>query len=100
MLERAFQSLSGLPAGVRQADCDGPDDFAGDATEEQLWSACDERNQEAIALAFTQKRVEEIRDAVLDARDAAQLGEILWREWNEFRDRAVERLVQFGEISR
>jgi hypothetical protein len=101
-----------LPAGVRQADCDGrPNDLA-EADGNSLWHACDERQQEALSARFLQFSSERLRDALLDVQDGAgwvaaspehetgaSIGRMLWTLWISFRDRMLREMVRRGELS-
>lgn len=102
----------GLPAGVRQADCDGPADELDDADGNRLWNACDVTRQESISVRFVDLHADRLRDALLDAQDAAGLsnasadqaprellGRLLWRMWISYRDRALREMHGRGELT-
>ncbi len=101
-----------LPAGIRQADCDGrPNDLA-EADGNSLWLACDERQQEALSARFLQFNSERLRDALLDVQDefgfleaprndesGVSIGRALWTLWIKYRDRMLREMVRRGELS-
>jgi hypothetical protein len=102
----------GLPAGVRQADCDGRLNELADADSHSLWIACDERQQEIVSARFVHLNTERLRDALLDAEDGfgrraasseeesgAAMGRVLWGLWISYRDRTLREMVRRGEIS-
>ncbi len=96
-----------LPAGIMPADCEGKFDPLCDAGAEELWRACDDRQQVRIAEAFTRQREDDVRDALLEAGEfsaqsqasAVVVGRAIWRSWVEFRDRSVDRLHHRGLLS-
>jgi len=105
----ALASRPDLPAGVRRSDCDGPPDPLADASSEQLWQACDERLQWAIAERFAAARADEVRDGLLETEHSppvgrndrimlATLGEAIWRAWIAYRNSAVEDHYRRGRI--
>jgi hypothetical protein len=96
---------AGLPPGVRQCDCDGAVDPLADASPEQLWEACDERQQHAIAQRFAELHVDNLRDSILEAqqiRGEAEMGTslqaALWNTWMRYRDRALYALCRRGSL--
>ncbi len=105
----------GLPAGIRQADCDGrPDDLddLDDADGNRLWNACDAIQQESVSARFVHVHAERLRDALLDTQDAlglataspngapgALFGRLLWTLWISYRDRALREMVRRGDLS-
>ncbi|MGD0461982.1 MAG: hypothetical protein ABSB74_05805 [Tepidisphaeraceae bacterium] len=102
----------GLPAGIRQADCDGRADDLADADGNRLWIACDPRQQESVSARFVHDYAERLRDALLDTQDAfglataspddapgALLGRLLWTMWISYRDRALREMVRRGDLS-
>jgi hypothetical protein len=103
-----FPSLQrDLPAGVRQCDCDGPIFPLSKTLPEQLWAACDERQQHAIAQRFAELHVDDLRDALLEAQRrcgeadrGASLHDGLWEYWTRFRDRALGALCRRGNFPR
>jgi hypothetical protein len=102
----------GLPAAVRQADCDGrPDDLA-DADGNRLWNACDASRQETLSARFVHVHAEQLRDAFLETQDAfgltkaspadaprAFLGRLLWTMWISYRDRTLQEMDRRGDLS-
>ncbi len=62
-----------LPAGIRQADCDGPENELADSDGNRLWNACDVFRQESVSARFVQLNLEQFRDALLDTQDAFAL---------------------------
>jgi len=111
----------GLPAGVTQADCDGPADELAQASEAELWRICLPGQREAIAQRFAQCHGDDLRDALLEAQDAAglpagagsrsadagrgtarspaeALAAAIWRLWLVHRDRALNDLYRRGEL--
>jgi len=97
---------SGLPPGVRQADCDGRLDGFADASGNQLWNACNLRQQESLTSGFIARHGEFVRDALLDVEDSSnpdagpklRLGSLLWPTWICFRDRNLREMHQRGEL--
>ncbi|MGD1275663.1 MAG: hypothetical protein ABR964_00395 [Tepidisphaeraceae bacterium] len=112
----------GLPAGVTQADCDGPADELAGASEAELWRICLPGQREAIAQGFAQRHGDDLRDALLEAQDAAGLpgsagsrtahagwrparsptqvlAAAIWRLWLAHRDGALNDLYRRGELS-
>ena len=102
----------GLPAGIRQSDCDGRPDDLGDADGKHLWNACDEHQQEAVSARFVKVNAERLRDALLDTQDgfvsvaaspenapAALLGRLFWTMWINYRDRALREMARRGDLS-
>jgi hypothetical protein len=100
----------GLPAGVRQADCDGVTGDLDDASGNGLWSACDAAQQESISGRFVALHADRLRDTLLDVEDGvghsrdlaavgALLGQLLWPVWIGYRDRALRELHGRGELS-
>ena len=102
----------GLPAGIRQVDCDGRTREPAEANADQLWSACDARRQESILNRFVDAHVEHFRDVLLDAQDACEiktassdnppealLGKSLWAKWIGYRDRTLLEMSRRGDLS-
>jgi hypothetical protein len=102
----------GLPAGIRQADCDGRTGDLDDADGNRLWNACDAIQQESVSARFVHVHAERLRDALLDTQDAlglatawpngapgALLGCLLWTMWISYRDRALREMVRRGDLS-
>jgi hypothetical protein len=101
----------GLPAGARQADCDGRADQLAEASGDRLWKACDATQQESLSARFVQVHAECLRDALLDIHDvpgssaalpdqapSALLGRVLWKLWTGYRDRALREMHGRGEL--
>lgn len=95
----------GLPAGISQSNCDGPEDPLADADGPQLWLACEAEQQEAIVADFADAHRDELRDAILELEDrprpsgdAASLGKQTWQAWIAFRDQSLRELHRRGEI--
>jgi hypothetical protein len=105
-----------LPAGIRQADCDGPPHGLADADGDDLWNACDANEQEAMSGRFVHINCERLRDAILDAQDSAapgmtatgtgksnqaaagSLGCAVWPMWINYRDRTLREMARRGEL--
>lgn len=101
-----------LPAGVRQADCDGLADELDDAGANRLWNACDATQQKFVSARFVDLHADQLRDTLLDAQDVAclsgpsadqasreMLGRLLWRMWIGYRDRALREMHGRGELT-
>jgi hypothetical protein len=101
-----------LPAGIRQADCDGPENELADSDGNRLWTACDACRQESMSVRFVQLNLEQLRDALLDTQDAfalaaassngtpgASLGRWVWTMWISYRDRVLREMVRRGDLS-
>jgi hypothetical protein len=92
------------------SDCEGRVDPCADADAVGLWRACRADQQEEIADRFTEARADGVRDALLEAQDAMDaagsagkssmtvLANAIWREWSDYRDRAVEDLHRRGRL--
>jgi hypothetical protein len=94
----------GLPPGARQCDCDGAFDPFADASFEELWEACDERQQYAIAQRFAELYVDDLRDALLEGQQERGESERIaplqrvWANWTNYRDRALGALCRRGSL--
>jgi hypothetical protein len=94
---------AGLPAGVRQADCDGCSG-PGPSREgpRDAWQACATGRQERIAMDFALRWAEEVRDVILTADGNVQddggdgLSGRMWRAWGKYRDRAPREAARRG----
>jgi|SRR5450432_1914746 hypothetical protein len=102
----------GLPAGIRQADCDGGADALAEADGDLLWNACDAHQQESLSGRFIGVNLERLRDALLDTQDAfgpatlspqaaplASFGRAIWTMWTAYRDRTLQEMARRGDLS-
>jgi hypothetical protein len=102
----------GLPAGIRQADCDGGADEFADADGDRLWNACDAHQQESLSGRFIQVNLKRLRDALLDTQDAlgpakpspdaasiASFGRAIWTMWTAYRDRSLQEMARRGDLT-
>jgi hypothetical protein len=101
-----------LPPGVRDTDCEGRPSLISDVGETRLWRICGPREQERLSSRFAELHVELVRDAILDAEDSqavagsserrreSRLGGLLWREWVDFRDRALREMRRRGDLAK
>jgi hypothetical protein len=102
----------GLPAGIRQADCEGGADELAEADGDRLWNACDAYQQESLSNRFIHFNSEQLRDALLDTQDAlgpatpspeaaplASFGRAIRTMWTTYRDRSLQEMARRGDLS-
>jgi hypothetical protein len=102
---------SNLPAGVSDTDCDGPLHPHAGASESRLWQISGSRTRDRLSETFAESHLEFLRDAILDAEDAAlssrpepknaaaSIGQSLWAAWLSFRNHALREMRRTGELS-